>query len=118
MGCVGAGCTRSRASELFSTKETCSRERLSARLSYRAAPDVPIATARTVSGWRTAHRRTHDARPHQRAATTRVQTALVLRRLKDGTDARALTRDAGVPRATAHRPRGPGGHRPTIPRYH
>ena len=96
------------------------REKGFARVSYRAAPDVPIATARTVSGWRTAHRRTHDARPHQRAATTRVQTALVLRWLKDGTDARALTRDAGVPRATAHRyrPRGPGGHRPTIPRYH
>ena len=79
------------------------RKKGSARLSYRAAPDVPIATARTVSGWPTAHRRTHDIRPYQQAATTRVQTALVLRRPKDGTDARALTRDAGVPRATAHR---------------
>ena len=30
VGCVGAGCTRSRASELFSTKKTCSQERLRA----------------------------------------------------------------------------------------
>lgn len=118
VGCVGAGCTRSRASELFSTKKPA-REKGSARVSYRAAPDVPIATARTVNGWPTTHHRTHDARPHQRTATTRVQTAPVLRP-KDGTDARALTRDAGVPRATAHRyrPRGPGNHRPTIPRHH
>ena len=39
------------------------RKKGSARLSYRAAPDVPIATARTVNGWPTTHHRTHDARP-------------------------------------------------------
>ena len=49
----GAGCTRSRASELFSTRKTCSQERLCV-LSYRAALDVPIAAVRTVSGWLTA----------------------------------------------------------------
>ena len=42
-------------------------------LSYRATLDVPIATARTVSGWLIAHRR--------------VQAILVLRWLiKDGTE--------------------------------
>ncbi|ERH20976.1 hypothetical protein HMPREF1549_00934 [Actinomyces johnsonii F0510] len=39
-------------------------------MSYRATLDVPIATARTVSGWLIAHRRVHDIRPHQRAAKT------------------------------------------------
>ena len=53
------GCTRSRASELFSTKKTCSQERLRV-LSYHATLDVPIATVRTVSGWLTVHRRAHD----------------------------------------------------------
>lgn len=48
-------------------------------MSYRATLDVPITTVRTVSGWLTAHRRTHDTRPHQRAATTWVQAVLVLR---------------------------------------
>ena len=72
MGCVGAGCTRSRASELFSTKKTYPQGRLRV-LSYRATLDVPIATVRTVSGWLIAHRR--------------VQDILVLRWLiKDGTE--------------------------------
>ena len=51
----------------------------------------------------TAHRRAHDIRPHQRACTTRVQAVLVLRWLKDGTDVRALARDAGVSQATGYR---------------
>lgn len=72
-------------------------------LSYRATLDVPIATVRTVSGWLTAHRRAHDTRPHQRAATTWVQAVVVLRWLKDGTDVRALARDSGVWQATAYR---------------
>lgn len=38
------------------------------RVFYRATPDVPITTVRTISGWLTAHRRTHDIRPYQRAA--------------------------------------------------
>ena len=72
-------------------------------LSYRATLDVPIATVRTVSGWLTVHRRAHDIRPHQRAATVWVQAILVLRWLKDATDVRALARDAGVSQATAYR---------------
>ena len=72
-------------------------------MSYRATLDVPIATVRTVSGWLTAHRRAHDTRPHQRAATTWVQAVVVLRWLKDGTDVRALARDSGVWQATAYR---------------
>jgi len=72
-------------------------------VSYRATVDVPIATVRTISGWLTAYRRTHDTRPHQRAATTWVQAVLVLRWLKDGTDVRALARDSGGSQATAYR---------------
>lgn len=79
------------------------RKKGSARLSYRATLDVPIATVRTVSVWLTAHRRAHDTRPHQRAATTWVQAVVVLRWLKDGTDVRALARDSGVWQATAYR---------------
>ena len=55
------------------------RKKGSARVSYRATLDVPIATVRTISGRLTAHRRTHDAQPHQRAATTWVQAVVVLR---------------------------------------
>lgn len=29
-------------------------------LSYHATLDVPDSTARTISGWLTAHRKTHD----------------------------------------------------------
>ena len=78
MGRVGAGCTRSRASELFSTKKTCPQGRFRV-LSYRATLDVPVATVRIVSGWLIAHRHAHDIRPHQWAATTWVQAILVLR---------------------------------------
>ena len=44
-----------------------------ARVSCRAILDVPEATARTVSRWLAAHRRAHDTRPHQRAATPWAQ---------------------------------------------
>lgn len=72
-------------------------------MSYRATLDVPIATVRTISGRLTAHRHTHDAQPHQRAATTWGQAVVVLRWLKDGTDVRALARDSAVSQATAYR---------------
>ena len=72
-------------------------------MSYRATLDVPIATVCTISGWLTAHRRSHDTRPHQRACTTWGQAVLVLRWLKDGTDVRTLARDAGVSQATGYR---------------
>ena len=77
-------------------------------MSYRATLDVTIATVRTVSGWLTAHRRTHDTRPRQRAAATWVQAILVLRWLKDGIDVRALAREAEsrrpLPTGTCTRP--------------
>ncbi|BDF98658.1 hypothetical protein AoKodu_09590 [Actinomyces oris K20] len=38
-------------------------------MSYRATLDVPVSTARTISGWLAAHRKAHDIRPGQRAAT-------------------------------------------------
>ena len=77
-GVCRSGGTRSRASELFSTKKPA-RKKGSARLSYHATLDVPIATVRTISGWLTAHRRAHDIRPHQRACTTWGQAVVVLR---------------------------------------
>ncbi len=54
-------------------------------LSYRATLDVPSATARTVARWLSAHRRAHDVRPHQRAATCWVQAVMLLRWLIEAT---------------------------------
>ena len=92
------------------------RKKGPARVSYRATVDVPIATVRTVSGWLTAHRRAHDTRPHQRAATTWVQAVLVLRWLKDGTDVRALARDNDVQVCLELQPRNPVFAFPPRPR--
>ncbi len=41
-------------------------------ITYRATLDVPAETAHSVSAWLLAHRRTHDTRPWQRAATPYV----------------------------------------------
>ena len=43
-----------------------------ARVSYPATLDVPESIAHTICLWLAAHRRAHDARPWQRAATCRV----------------------------------------------
>ena len=102
MGDAGSGCTRSRASELFLTKNTCSQEGLRV-LSHRVTLDVPIATVRTVSGWLTAHCRAYDTRLRQRATTIWVQAVVVQRWLRDGTDVWAVARDSGVWQATAYR---------------
>jgi len=64
---------------------------------------VPVATARTVSRWIATHRKTHDVRPWQRAATSWVQAVMLLRWLIDATDVTAVARDAGVSPATAYR---------------
>lgn len=72
-------------------------------LSYRATLNVPRATASTISRWLAAHRRTHDIRPWQRAATPWVQTVMLLRWLIEATDIAGLARDAGVSPATAYR---------------
>lgn len=72
-------------------------------LSYRATVDVPSVTVRTVSRWLAAHRRSHDARPHQRAATPWVQAVMLLRWLIEATSTRTPTRDARISLATAYR---------------
>ena len=72
-------------------------------LSYRATLDVPSATARTVARWLSAHRRAHDVRPHQRAATCWVQAVMLLRWLIEATAVAALARDARISPATAYR---------------
>lgn len=72
-------------------------------ISYRATLDVPVQTAVCVSRWLAAHRKIHDRRPWQRAATPYVQAVLVLRWFKDATDLRLLARDANVSIATAYR---------------
>ncbi len=48
-------------------------------ITYRANLDVPRSTVTRVWGWLQAHRRAHDVRPWQRAATRWVQAVLVLR---------------------------------------
>lgn len=119
MGCVGAGARRA-------ARPSCSRPRKPARKEApRECPivplsGVPIATVRTISGWPAAHRRAHDIRPDQRAATPRIQAVLVLRWLKDATDVQPLAQDSGISQTTAYRyhPRGPGGDRPANPRHH
>lgn len=72
-------------------------------ISYRATLDVPHATVARVSGWLQAHRRAHDVRPWQRAATCWVQAVLVLRWFKDNTQMHLLARDARISQATAYR---------------
>ena len=72
-------------------------------ITYRATLDVPAETAILVSRWLSAHRRAHDVRPWQRAATPWVQAVMVLRWFKDATDLRLLARDARVSIATAYR---------------
>lgn len=72
-------------------------------ITYRATLDVPIDSLRAVTGWLREHRRAHDTRPWQRAATVYVQALMVLRWFKDDTDIRILARDAGISIATAYR---------------
>ena len=72
-------------------------------LSYRATLDVPTETVARVSRWIQAHRKRHDKRPWQRAATCWTQAVLVLRWLVDGTGVHLLARDAKVSLATGYR---------------
>jgi DDE superfamily endonuclease len=72
-------------------------------ITYRASLDVPVATLTQVTAWLSAHRRTHDRRPEQRAASPHTQAILVLRWLKNATGLRLLARDAHVSLATAYR---------------
>ncbi|HEU4948286.1 MAG TPA: transposase family protein [Kribbella sp.] len=72
-------------------------------ITYRATLDVPAETARQVARWLSAHRKAHDLRPWQRAATPFVQAVMMLRWFKEATDPRILARDARVSIATAYR---------------
>lgn len=72
-------------------------------ITYRATLDVPAETALIVSAWLAAHRKAHDKRPWQRAATPYWQAILVLRWFKDATDLRILARDTKISIATAYR---------------
>jgi len=72
-------------------------------ITYRATLDVPADTVAVVSRWLAAHRRAHDVRPWQRAATPYVQAILVLRWFKEATDLPILARDARISIATAYR---------------
>ena len=72
-------------------------------ITYRASLDVPTDTLRAVAGWLREHRRTHDTRPWQRAATVYIQGVMVLRWFKENTDVRILARDAGISVATGYR---------------
>ena len=72
-------------------------------LSYPATGDVPESIAHTICLWLAAHRRAHDVRPWQRAATCRAQAVLLLRWMVAGTALTTLARDSRVSRATAYR---------------
>ena len=72
-------------------------------MSYPATLDVPESIAHTICLWLAAHRRAHDARPWQRAATCRVQAVLLLGWMVAGTALTTLARDSRVSRATAYR---------------
>jgi hypothetical protein len=72
-------------------------------IAYGATLDVPVATLTTLTEWLRRHRRQHDARPEQRAATPRSQALMVLRWMREGTDMKILARDARVSLATAYR---------------
>ena len=72
-------------------------------ITYRATLDVPAETLRVVASWLLAHRKAHDTRPWQRAATPYVQAIMVLRWFKDATDVPILARDAAISIATGYR---------------
>jgi DDE superfamily endonuclease len=72
-------------------------------ITYRASLNVPTETVHRVARWLAAHRKAHDVRPWQRAATPFVQAVMVLRWFKEATDIRILARDAAVSTATGYR---------------
>ena len=72
-------------------------------MSYPATGDVPESIAHAICLWLAAHRRAHDTRPWQRAATCRAQAVLLLRWMVAGTALTTLARDSRVSRATAYR---------------
>lgn len=72
-------------------------------IAHRATLDVPDDLFHIVVCWLSQHRRDHDARPWQRAASCRSQAILVLRCLHDATLIPAAARDICVSRARGYR---------------
>ena len=99
----GGGGARGDRSGIVCSNHTNHYQGVPARVSYPATSDVPESIAHTICLWLAAHRRAHDARPWQRAATCRVQAVLLLRWMVAGTALTTLARDSKVSRATAYR---------------
>lgn len=72
-------------------------------LSYRATLDLPETIVRRIAAWLSAHRRRHDRRPWQRAATCWTQAILLCRWMCDATPIHRLARDHGLSQATCYR---------------
>jgi hypothetical protein len=72
-------------------------------LSYRATLDLPTTIVRRISAWLSAHRRRHDRRPWQPAATCWTQAILLCRWMCDATPIHRLARDHGLSQATCYR---------------
>ena len=72
-------------------------------LFYRAILPIPTEVVARVSAWLHHHRRRHDVRRYQRAATCWTQAVLFLRWLIDATPVHRLAADHGLSQATAYR---------------
>jgi len=72
-------------------------------ITYHGILDVPDHLCHTVAVWLCTHRRIHDIRPWQRAATPRSQAIMFLRWARDASRIHVIARDAQVSLATAYR---------------
>lgn len=72
-------------------------------LSYRATLDLPATIVRRIAAWLSAHRRAHDRRPWQRAATCWTQAIMFCRWMSEATPIHLLARDHGLSQATCYR---------------
>lgn len=72
-------------------------------LSYRATLPIPTEIVARVSAWLHHHRRRHDVRRYQRAATCWTQAVMFLRWLIEATPVHRLAADHGLSQATAYR---------------
>ena len=72
-------------------------------LSYRATLDLPATIVRRIAAWLSAHRRAHDRRLWQRAATCWTQAIMFCRWMSDATPIHLLARDHGLSQATCYR---------------
>lgn len=73
-------------------------------LSYRVTLDLPETIVRRISAWLSAHRRRHDQRPWQRAATCWTQAVMFYRWMIDATPhPQVVARDHDLAQATCYR---------------